>query len=185
MPSPAEGVGVGSSRSAFTLRSLGMRDTRPLGMGSQRGVELAEAREQKFMRSGNRDVMSPLQVRLRLRLRGGRGRGPALRAWPACLQVKRRMRPKSQKSDASTASGRVRTEVVDAITKQLVKNAQYVSHGPGVPTAISIHPKFIAIGTKRGLVLLFDHYHEVRNVLGNTAEAETDGAVTSLDVSKT
>jgi len=74
-------------------------------------------------------------------------------------------------------------ETVEAITKQLVKNAQYTSHGPGVPTAIAIHPRFIAIGTKKGLVLLFDHMHDIKNVLGNTSDADTDGAITSLDFS--
>lgn len=32
-------------------------------MGLQRGLELAEIREHKFLKSGNRELMSPLQVR--------------------------------------------------------------------------------------------------------------------------
>jgi hypothetical protein len=34
-------------------------------------------------------------------------------------------------------------------------------------------------------VLLFDHSHEVRNVLGNPAESDIDGPITSLDISPT
>jgi hypothetical protein len=45
------------------------------------------------------------------------------------------------------------TQVVDAISRQLDKNAKYVSHGPGVPTALALHPKYIAIGTKKVLIL--------------------------------
>jgi len=33
-------------------------------MSPQRGLELAEIREHKFLKSGNRDLMCPLQVRL-------------------------------------------------------------------------------------------------------------------------
>lgn len=37
----------------------------------------------------------------------------------------------------------------------------------------------------QGLVLLFDHSHEVRHVLGNPAESDIDGPITSLDISPT
>ncbi len=32
-------------------------------------------------------------------------------------------------------------------------------------------------------MLVFDHFQEVRQVLGNTRDAEADGAVTAIDVS--
>ena len=43
-------------------------------------------------------------------------------------------------------------EALAAISKQLKKNAQFKTHGPGLPTAVSIHSKFIAVGTSRSLV---------------------------------
>ena len=67
-----------------------------------------------------------------------------------------------------------------AISRQLGKNAQYRAHGPGSPVALAVVAKFVAIGTSRGLCLVFDHFEEVRRVLGTACE----DAVTSVDLSK-
>ncbi|CAM9616752.1 unnamed protein product [Phaeothamnion confervicola] len=53
-------------------------------------------------------------------------------------------------------------------------------HGPGLPTALAVQAKFIALGTSRGLVLLFDHFHEIRT--GSGGGGNGDGGVTSLDM---
>ena len=50
-----------------------------------------------------------------------------------------------------------------AISRQLGKNAQYRAHGPGLPRALSVRSKFVAVGTSRGLTLVFDHFQEVRD----------------------
>ncbi|CAM9824636.1 unnamed protein product [Ectocarpus sp. 4 AP-2014] len=49
-------------------------------------------------------------------------------------------------------------ENLDAASRQLARNAAYGKHGPGVCTATAAHSKFIAVGTSRGLILLFDHF---------------------------
>ena len=51
---------------------------------------------------------------------------------------------------------------------------------------MSIHSKFIAVGTPRSLVLVFDHFQEVRQVLqtASSTAGETDGPVTAIDVSR-
>ena len=54
--------------------------------------------------------------------------------------------------------GVVRMENLDAASRQLARNAAYGKHGPGVCTATAAHSKFIAVGTSRGLILLFDHF---------------------------
>ena len=54
--------------------------------------------------------------------------------------------------------GVVRMENLDAASRQLARNAAYGKHGPGVCTAAAAHSKFIAVGTSRGLILLFDHF---------------------------
>ncbi|CAN0482820.1 unnamed protein product, partial [Ectocarpus sp. 8 AP-2014] len=83
--------------------------------------------------------------------------------------------------------GVVRMENLDAASRQLARNAAYGKHGPGVCTATAAHSKFIAVGTSRGLILLFDHFQEIRHVLGSAAGGGADGApaddpVTSLDM---
>lgn len=54
--------------------------------------------------------------------------------------------------------GVVRMENLEAASRQLARNAAYGKHGPGVCTATAAHSKFIAVGTSRGLILLFDHF---------------------------
>ena len=67
-----------------------------------------------------------------------------------------------------------------AISRQLGKNAQYRAHGPGLPRALSVRSKFVAVGTSRGLTLVFDHFQEVRRVLGTAS----DDGVSTVDLSK-
>lgn len=54
--------------------------------------------------------------------------------------------------------GVVKMENLEAASRQLARNAAYGKHGPGVCTATGAHSKFIAVGTSRGLILLFDHF---------------------------
>lgn len=60
--------------------------------------------------------------------------------------------------------GVVRMENLEAASRQLARNAAYGKHGPGVCTATAAHSKFIAVGTTRGLILLFDHF-QARHLL--------------------
>jgi hypothetical protein len=66
------------------------------------------------------------------------------------------------------------------ISKLLKKNAAFKHNGTGLPTAMAPHSKFIAVGTSHSLVIVFDHFQEVRVVLGVMENSE-DGAVTSVD----
>ncbi len=43
---------------------------------------------------------------------------------------------------------------------------------------------FAHLGTSRGLVLVFDHFEEVRVVLGNADHVAKDGPVTTIDIGK-
>ena len=63
-----------------------------------------------------------------------------------------------------------------------MKNAQFKHNGPGLPTSIAVHSKFLAIGTSHSLVIVFDHFQEVRIVLGDWKKSR-DGVVTTIDVS--
>ena len=83
------------------------------------------------------------------------------------------------------AGGVAQVHALEAISKQLQKNAAVQhKHSPGLPTSLAVHAsRCIAVGTDRSLVLVFDHFQEVRQILGNTAAAAADGPVTSLDVS--
>ncbi len=83
----------------------------------------------------------------------------------------------------ATAVGVIATSKLMGISRQLAKNAEYLQHGVGLPTTISIHAKFIAVGTTHGHVLVFDHFEEMRSNLGaKDGKSGAFGAVTSIDV---
>ncbi len=84
-------------------------------------------------------------------------------------------------ADRNTGNG-IRIDAFKNISKLLVKNASFKHNGTGLPTAMAPHNKFIAIGTSHSLVIVFDHFEEVRIVLGSM-ENTADGAVTSIDFS--
>ena len=70
------------------------------------------------------------------------------------------------------------------MSSQLRRNSAYKQHGPGAATAIVVGDAFIAVGTAKGLIILFDHDEEIRQVLGSNLAFGTrpSTAVTSIDV---
>ena len=44
------------------------------------------------------------------------------------------------------------------VREQLRRNAASQQVGPGLPTSIAVHSKFITIGTSRSFVIVFDHF---------------------------
>ena len=71
------------------------------------------------------------------------------------------------------------------ISTQLHRNSQFKQHGPGIATVVKFTPKFIALGTTRGLVLIFDHNQEMRQVIGSSVPTAGRNvyAISSLEVS--
>lgn len=80
------------------------------------------------------------------------------------LNVKRKM-IQDKNAKFSKSAGIVKVEKLDIVSDQLYRNMEYSGKGPGGPTAVAIHGKFIAIGTARGLVLVFDHFQNVGCIL--------------------
>ncbi len=76
----------------------------------------------------------------------------------ACALTRPRRPRQAPVAGAASGSGVVLLERMEGISKQLAKNYQYMQHGPGLPTAVAVHGKFLAVGTSRSLVLLFDHF---------------------------
>jgi hypothetical protein len=143
-------------------------------------LDRAEMREQRLLSLGNKEITSPLQVKRKLR---SQHRSRTQARTRTSTGGSSTTPVDSNRLHIGVGAGVVRVKPMEIISRQLQKNSQYRQHGPGLPTAISIHPKFIAIGTSRSLVLVFDHFQEVRQVLGNTSESKDDGPVTAIDVS--
>ena len=79
----------------------------------------------------------------------------------------------------------IATYELSSISRQLQRNASYHAHGPGIATSLLIHDIFLGIGTSKGLILLFDHRQEIRQVLGSSLPSiiRPSSAITCLDAS--
>ncbi|CAN0244997.1 unnamed protein product, partial [Ectocarpus sp. 13 AM-2016] len=104
--------------------------------------------ELRLLRGGNREMISPLQVKRRMRAPSP----PPPPGQPSAGL------PGIGGGGVGGGVGVVRMENLGAASRQLARNAAYGKHGPGVCTATAAHSKFIAVGTSRGLILLFDHF---------------------------
>ena len=118
-------------------------------------------------------ILSPLEVKRRIRKKKDKYTTTIINS---NQQQQQRQRRKKTKSFS------VGTSKLESISKLLVKNAQFKHNGPGLPTSIAVHSKFLAIGTSHSLIIVFDHFQEVRIVLGDWKKSR-DGVVTSIDVS--
>jgi WD40 repeat protein len=196
-------IGAGGTGLSSTSSSSGTgRDGNSSGSGGKSPsanspLEMITNRERAAAKLGNRDMVSPLQVKRRLRPRppqrtrskSGRmveidGSGGDKSATDGSSSS-RQTQSQTERLHVGVGAGVVRLKEMEQICTQLQKNAKHTKqNGPGHPTAVSVHSKFITIGTSRSLVLVFDHFQEVRQVLGNTRDAEADGAVTAIDVSR-
>jgi hypothetical protein len=67
----------------------------------------------------------------------------------------------------------IRCDNLESISNQLKRNSSYKQHGPGHSTVMAVNAQFVAVGTSKGLVILFDHNHEIRLVLGSAMSAST------------
>ncbi|KAL4164285.1 hypothetical protein KRP22_004152 [Phytophthora ramorum] len=154
-------------------------------------LEIAEAREKQLLSCVGVELISPLQVKRRLR---AHARSKALKSRREGLVAMKKNQRKKQIAEGAGATavavatekkstGVVKVEPMEAISRQLRKNIEFKEYGPGSPTVVAIHSKFIAIGTSKGLVIIFDHFQNIRQVLGNTNDADGDGPVTAVDVS--
>ena len=139
-------------------------------------LELAEKREKRHMYTGDKDTLSALQSK---------------------LQFKKSFDDKNDNKDdivekkgsGSSAEINIITHFkcvcLEMISTQLHRNAQFKQHGPGTATVVKFTTKFIALGTSRGLVLIFDHNQEMRQVIGSSVPTAGRNvyAISALDVS--
>ena len=126
----------------------------PVGPVLWRGERLAPfaLRERRLVAQNESIEASPLETKRRNRAR------------PVDLS-----RGASIPSDTVRSSGALKVEQLKTASRQLAANARRPELGPGAPAALGASPKFVALGTSRGLALVFDHFQEVRRVLGTAS----------------
>ena len=109
-------------------------------------VEEARSAQDAFLAGGRRKMFSPLNVKRAFHPQGR-------------LRTRtQRLRHSSQSAaHAPAGAGVVRLERLEELSKHIER---YVTsgRGPGLPTCVCVHSKFIAIGMYRSVVVVFDHF---------------------------
>lgn len=133
-------------------------------------LEIAEAREQQLLSCVGVELISPLQVKRRLRANARTKNTSNKKKQDGSSKQKAKKKVVAITSADGSAvdkkqgksTGVVKVQAMDSISRQLRKNIEFKEYGPGSPTVVAIHSKFIAIGTSKGLVIIFDHFQNVR-----------------------
>ena len=173
-------------RHQHNLPSLSSSDTL-----TEAALKHAEDYERRLLRPGQRDIVSPLMVKRRMK--------PKIE-----LETKSRIQQQQQHSKKKTGnqfshhnqgfnfSGMIESKPMQRIGAELLQCSQYQKETVGLPTVLSIGSKFIAIGTQRGIILVFDLFEQLRQQLGLPAVGSNDsssiavkkyGSVSSIDLS--
>jgi hypothetical protein len=157
---------------------------------TEAALKHAEDYERRLLRPGQRDIVSPLMVKRRMK--------PKIE-----LETKSRSKQQqnskkkagnqfSQHNEGFNFSGMIETKPMQRIGAELTEYSQFQKDAIGLPTALSIGSKFIAIGTQRGIILVFDLFEELRQKLGLPTSGSNDatslavkkfGSVSSIDLS--
>ena len=152
-------------------------------VATQAALKSAEEYERRLLKPGQRDIVSPLMVKRRMK--------PKIE-----MQTKSRkeLRPSRKKLIGIASqnaqfdfSGMIESKCMHRISAELQRSMNQESEDLGLPTALSIGSKFIAVGTQRGIVLVFDLFEELRQELGLRSASEASildqyGSVSSIDI---
>ena len=178
----------------------------------------AEDYERRLLRPGQRDIVSPLAVKRRMK--------PKIELKTKAREKAEKERVERDKAGGGAGSssggvgeggvalaaaanaaknlprfgfaGIIESKPMERIAEQLHKNATRMDRMKcmGLPTALAVSSRFIAVGTQRGVVMVFDLFEELRQqlglrltdggaVLGGGSDVLSDkcGSVTSIDLS--
>jgi hypothetical protein len=194
---------VHSSSNPQSLQILTNEDTMILSeqdheQSSRCSLQYAQAYERKLLKSGRRDIVSPLMVKRRLK--------PKIELGTRIQQKQKQNQKKNgivdrlaltASTSANTAmrfgfSGVVENKTMPGVSMELMKKHQNKKGETidDLPTALAVNSRFIAVGTQRGIILVFDLFEVLRQRLGAKVQAEnsqfnskTAGSVTSVDLS--
>jgi vacuolar protein sorting-associated protein 8 len=157
----------------------------------------AQMLERKLLKSGHRDIVSPLTVKRRLKPRvelSARTNARAKQQLPESSQPP----PLPTRMSSSSASmllgprfnfsGIVDDKPMSSVSASIVKHAQKGATKVfcGLPTCLAFNSKFIAVGTQNGIILIYDLFEVLRQRLGGSYEEPSErnaGSITSLDLS--
>ena len=145
----------------------------------------AEEYERRLLRPGHQDIVSPLMVKRRMKPK------MELETKSRVLQLPKKKSSLLQ-NNIFNFSNMIESKSMHRIGNELLQNSHYEHDEIGLPTAVSIGSKFIAVGTQRGVILVFDLFEELRQKLGLSTLGGNDapvaaskqfGSISSIDLS--
>ncbi|GKY91185.1 hypothetical protein MPSEU_000091200 [Mayamaea pseudoterrestris] len=159
---------------------------------SERALAHAYATERKLLKSGHREIVSPLSVKRRLRPKvelSARGSTKNKRSNTSMFGTERPLLTNNLRTASRyNFSGVTENKRLATMSESLVSHANESSKVVcGLPTAMALNSKFIAVGTQKGIILLYDLFEQLRQRLGDghvddTFNINKAGAITSLDL---
>lgn len=142
-------------------------------------IKYAESYEARLLRPSPRDIISPLMIKRRMKPRIEIPTKSRLNKAGSVIQ--------NPSHPRFNFAGVIDSKVFPKISSALLRNSQDAKREMGLPTALAVNSKFIAIGTQLGYALVFDHFEEIRQQLGLSASGTNliheNISVTSLDLS--
>jgi hypothetical protein len=148
---------------------------------SRRAQAHAHFYEHKLLKSGHRDMVSPLRVKRRLKQKvelTARGQQSKSQTRISSLSVTRF-------GSSGIVENKTMTGISTSMEKHSTEGAKVLC---GLPTCFASNSKFIAVGTQSGIILVYDLFEVLRQRLGatyddNNLSASRAGSITSLDLS--
>ena len=148
-------------------------------------LQLAEMHEQNLIKSGHRDIVSPLMVKRKMKPKielQSKSRTKVNANGERHSMPSSALHLSSSKSSRYNFAGIVESKSIPNICEEIKHNSTVRKKEIGLPTAIAVNSKFIAIGTQRSIIQIFDLFGSVRQQLGKSF-GEDGGSVTSIDLS--
>jgi hypothetical protein len=160
---------------------------------TEAAIHHAQTYERHLLRPGQRDIISPLMVKRRMKpkielLTKSRLKNHPPLNDPSNGEQEQHQQPVHQlyphhhhnlphhASARFEFSGIIDSHSMPRISSVLSQNSQVNSKTIGLPTALSVNSKFIAIGTQQGVILVFDLFEELRQQLGSKRSDSSSGA---------
>ena len=182
-------VAKGNKNAKYSTKSSSGKDDWLDEETSSRSLTFAMNYERKLLKSGHREIVSPLMVKRRLK--------PKIDlASRADNKVQRKRQTVAERVVACGIprfgfSGVVENTTMNDISKSMGSHARVggAKVHCGLPTCLSFNSKFIAVGTQLGYILVYDLFEVLRQRLSTKAlddhvvGGKKPGSITSVDLS--
>lgn len=181
---PSDKYGEASGVYSLTATEQQQQDEQAGEKISILAMSHAQAYERRLLKSGHREIVSPLMVKRRLK--------PKIELTSRTQNSRKEPHASERLTTVAASrfsfSGIVENKAMLDISSSLTKHSQTGAKVHcGLPTCLTFNNKFIAVGTQLGIILLYDLFEALRQRLGASGYEDNwndkaTGSVTTLDL---